>query len=183
MNSIISRLRNDQSEGRLPVFDFVSLNGMEMKQPFDAYVRFWEAISFNKEKKSPGIAAGKLEKLFTESSTKENEAGNERKPIVVLLDEIDYLVTKKQTVLYNFFDWPIRAKKANSAVQLIVIGISNTLNLPEQLHPKVQSRLGMEKCIFGAYNESDSIEILKCRLNIANEKSGVSILEIHIHAS
>lgn len=192
VNSIISRLRKERSDGKIPVFDFVSLNGMEMKHPFDAYVRLWEVISGNKEKKTPGIAAGKLEKMFTtgpetSSSSDKNKNNNNnddnnntnkpknRKAVVVLLDEIDYLVTAKQTVLYNFFDWPIRATKGTaSAAQLIVIGISNTLNLPEQLHPKVQSRLGMDRCIFGAYNEEDSIKILKSRLDIANESSGVS---------
>lgn len=27
---------------------------------------------------------------------------------VLLVDELDYLVTRKQTVLYNLFDWPTR---------------------------------------------------------------------------
>ena len=81
VNSIISRLRKERSDGKIPVFDFVSLNGMEMKHPFDAYVRLWEVISGNKEKKTPGIAAGKLEKMFTtgpetSSSSDKNKNNN-----------------------------------------------------------------------------------------------------------
>jgi len=86
---------------------------METKHPFDAYVQLWEVISGNKEKKTPRIAAGKLEKMFTTgpetSSSDKNKNNNNnddnnntnkpknRKSVVVLLDEIDYLVTAKQT--------------------------------------------------------------------------------------
>jgi Cdc6-like AAA superfamily ATPase len=36
---------------------------------------------------------------------------------VVLMDELDFLVTRKQSVLYNLFDWPTRRH-----ARLIVIG-------------------------------------------------------------
>lgn len=54
-----------------------------------------------------------------------------------MVDEFDLLVTRKQSVIYNLFDWPHRR-----AAKLIVIAIANTMNLPETLMPKVQSRLG-----------------------------------------
>jgi len=85
---------------------------------------------------------------------------------VVLLDEIDYMLTKKQTVLYNLFDWPIRGALAKSYAQLIVVGISNTLNLPERLHRRVQSRLGKERCIYSSYKAQESADILRARLGI-----------------
>lgn len=57
---------------------------------------------------------------------------------VVLMDELDWLVTKRQTVMYNFFDWPNRPHS-----QLIVIAVANTMDLPERaLSNKVSSRLG-----------------------------------------
>ena len=40
-----------------------------------------------------------------------------RRCIVVLVDELDFLVTRKQSVLYNLFDWPTRRH-----ARLIVIG-------------------------------------------------------------
>ena len=51
--------------------------------------------------------------------------------IVLLLDEIDMLVTKDQSILYNFFDWP-----RLTGAKLIVIAISNTLDLPERFDKK-----------------------------------------------
>lgn len=57
---------------------------------------------------------------------------------VVLMDELDLLVTKKQTVMYNFFEWPNRPNS-----KLVVVAIANTMDLPERiLTNKVSSRLG-----------------------------------------
>ena len=60
------------------------------------------------------------------------------------MDELDLLVTKKQTVMYNFFEWPNRPNS-----KLVVIAIANTMDLPERiLTNKVSSRLGkQESCI------------------------------------
>ena len=61
--------------------------------------------------------------------TQKDDDVAERPVTVLMLDEIDYLVTKKETLIYNFFDWPLRANRS----RLVVIGISNTLNLPGKL--------------------------------------------------
>jgi Cdc6-like AAA superfamily ATPase len=56
----------------------------------------------------------------------------------VVVDELDLLVTRKQTIMYNLFNWP-NARNSN----LIVVTIANTMDLPERYLPnKVTSRLG-----------------------------------------
>ena len=58
---------------------------------------------------------------------------------VVLMDELDLMVTAKQDVVYNFFNWP-NLPESN----LIVIAVANTHDLPERtMSAKVRSRLGM----------------------------------------
>lgn len=167
---MIAQLRHEQASGDIPPFDFVSLNGMEMQYPFDAYVRLWEAVSAYKEKRAPGAAAAMLERHFVGSGgksgkgAKAKEEGSQRPVTVVLLDEIDYLVTSKQSVLYNFFEWPRRSAANGCGARLVVVGISNTINLPERLKPAVQSRLGRERCVFKAYNVEETCNILKARL-------------------
>jgi len=44
-----------------------------------------------------------------------------------LIDELDALLTKKQQLLYNIFDWPSRPNS-----NLIIISIANTMDLPER---------------------------------------------------
>ncbi len=163
--SVIARLRKEQANGKIPEFDFVSLNGMEMRHPFEAYVKFWEMISGpSKQKCPPEVAVAKLERHFAGRGGTDEDDKNSKQIVVLLLDEIDYLVTKKQTVLYNFFDWPRRTCENGCGPRLIVVGISNTLNLPSRLKPSVQSRLGSETCGYKSYNVKDMIAILKTKI-------------------
>jgi origin recognition complex subunit 1 len=140
-----------------------------MRHPFEAYVKFWEALTGWKHVGPHEKACEKLERHFTDQ--KESGGSQDNTVSVVLLDEIDYLITDKQSVLYNFFDWPKRAAEVPNGRRLIVIGISNTLNLAEQLMPSVQSRVGSERIAFNAYNLKDTIAILKSKIKEASPVS------------
>lgn len=51
--------------------------------------------------------------------------------------QLDLLWTRKQTVMYNIFDWPTRPH-----AKLIVLAIANTMDLPERIMlNRVASRL------------------------------------------
>lgn len=166
IRSSITILESEQARGCLPAFKFIPLNGMEMRHPFEAYVKLWEAITGKKHVGSHEKACQKLEYHFT--NPKSLASDNDRSVTVVLLDEIDYLVTEKQSVLYNFFDWPKRAASVPNGRRLVVIGISNTLNLAEQLMPSVQSRVGSERIVFKAYSVSDASAILQAKISEAS---------------
>lgn len=57
---------------------------------------------------------------------------------VVLMDEFDQLMTAKQDVVYNFFNWPTLARS-----KLVVLAVANTMDLPERaMTGRVRSRLG-----------------------------------------
>ncbi|KAF6151760.1 hypothetical protein GIB67_010334 [Kingdonia uniflora] len=62
-------------------------------------------------------------------------------------------------VLYNILDWPT---KPNS--KLVVIGIANTMDLPEKLLPRISSRMGIQRLCFGPYNYHQLQEIISSRL-------------------
>lgn len=47
---------------------------------------------------------------------------------ICLVDELDYLLTKDFSVMYDFYSWP-----QTSSVPFIMIGIANTMDLPERL--------------------------------------------------
>eukprot|EP00804_Cyclotella_cryptica_P014250 CCRYP_005654-RA/>CCRYP_005654-RA protein AED:0.12 eAED:0.12 QI:84/1/1/1/0.8/0.66/6/2772/1335 len=170
VRSVIAELQQQQIIGQVPEFRFIELNGMEMRNPYDAYIKFWEAISgIKKEKLQAGEAAAALDNFFTNEDDDYGEYEDDvaSKPVtVLLLDEIDYLVTDKETVLYSFFDWPLRALQS---AKLIVVGISNTLNLPDRLSPKLSSRLGQKRVYFGAYNTEEIQAIIKKRLGMTGD--------------
>lgn len=56
---------------------------------------------------------------------------------VILMDELDQLLTSKQDVVYNFFNWPTMRDS-----QLFVIAVANRMDLPQHLAAKIRSRVG-----------------------------------------
>jgi len=131
VQAAINDLRREQSVGKLPAFDFYTLNGMEMRDPYEAYTKLWEEVSGDKMLWNPQIAASRLQAYFSRDDSFNGDKNKEDRVVVVLVDEIDYLVTKSQDVLYNLFDWPI--KSLHGARRLVIVGVSNTLNLPERM--------------------------------------------------
>ena len=78
---------------------------------------------------------------------------------VVMVDELDFLVTQKQKLLYNLFDWPSLPN-----ARLIVIGIANTMDLPERFLPKIHSRIGTFRIVFKPYTHDQILTIMKSRI-------------------
>lgn len=78
---------------------------------------------------------------------------------VILVDELDALVTKKQTLLYNLFDWPCHHNS-----RLLIIAIANTMDLPERMQVKISSRIGNNRLVYEPYNREQILTILKSRL-------------------
>ena len=165
VRAVVRDLQREQALGKIEPFEFVMLNGMEMREPLEAYVKLWEQVSGERGQCSAVVASKKLKALFSNTDVK---SGVTKKIFVVLLDELDYLVTKKQEVIYDFFDWAIRSFDPSSHTHLIVVGVSNTLNLPDRLHPRVQSRLGRERCLFKSYNVEQIIAILEAKIHQAS---------------
>ena len=171
VRAAIAKLQQEQKAGKIPKFKFISLNGIEVRHPFDIYIRFWESLTGRNHFGPHERASEWLEAYFTSRSPDHDLPQN--CATIVLLDEIDYLITSKQSVLYNLFDWPKRAAELSHGRRLIVIGISNTLNLVDQLMPSVQSRVGTERCVFKAYSLQDTTSILKSKIK---EGSPVSFM-------
>lgn len=102
---------------------------MRLTEPAQAYSTLWQELTG--QRASPAHAESLLNSYFSTPRP-------DRKTCVVVMDELDLLVTKKQTVVYNFFEWP-NLKHS----RLIVVAIANTMDLPERLLTnKVSSRLG-----------------------------------------
>ena len=92
-----------------------------------------------------------------------SSAKSDRPITVVLVDEIDFLVTKSQAVVYQLFDWPLLPHS-----KLVLIAISNTMDLPERLMPRVASRLGLARLNYLPYQKDQIRQVLTERLREAN---------------
>mmetsp|Transcript_112342 Transcript_112342/g.322974 ORF Transcript_112342/g.322974 Transcript_112342/m.322974 type:complete len:505 (-) Transcript_112342:327-1841(-) len=88
------------------------------------------------------------------------EARKPSDPVVLLLiDEIDHLVTRNQAVLYRVFAWLSLPQP-----RLVVAAISNTMDLPERLLPRVASRFGIVRVEYAPYRRDQIVQILHERL-------------------
>ena len=143
--------------------------GMKLASPFEVYPLLWEALTGQATK--PARAVELLERRFAaapavygKSKVEARQVGGgaaakkalggmgahkRRAPaekVVLVLDELDYLVTSKQSVIYNLFEWATRGSS-----HMVVVGISNTMDLPERLLPRVESRLNIRRVNFLPY--------------------------------
>ncbi len=88
-----------------------------------------------------------------------NALDDEKRVVVIMLDEVDKLVRKGDDVLYNLSR--VNSDLLRSRVSLI--GISNDLKFTEFLDPRVRSSLGEDEIIFPPYNAEQIKEILDQR--------------------
>lgn len=141
-------------------FDFCEINCLKLLAPNSAYEKLWEFLSGIKV--TPSNAALLLEEYFSRDTADDN-----RKPLVVLMDELDQIVTKSQSVMYNFFNWPTYQNS-----KLIIIAVANTMDLPERmLTNKIASRLGLKRIPFVGYTFQQLGEIIRNRLQMLKEQN------------
>jgi archaeal cell division control protein 6 len=117
-------------------------------------------LNLTKEKQIPltGLAIGEVI-----SRISDNIKFNKKK-VVLVLDEIDYLVRLSgDDILYAF----TRSGERLSPGFLALVGISNDLKFKEGLDPRVLSSLGEEELVFPPYTVDELREILTERAKVA----------------
>ncbi|KAF2638046.1 origin recognition complex subunit 1 [Massarina eburnea CBS 473.64] len=151
VREVVAQLHASVQSEELDDFIFVEINGMKVTDPHQSYSLLWEAL--RGDRVSPSHALELLEREFSTPSPR-------RVPCVVLMDELDQLVTKNQSVMYNFFNWPgLRHSR------LIVLAVANTMDLPERtLSNKISSRLGLTRITFPGYTHDQLMQIIQSRL-------------------
>lgn len=124
-----------------------------------------ESLPLDEDKKIPGtgLSIGTvLDRIF-------NAIKTDKTHLVLVLDEIDYLVnTYGDDVLYQF----TRAGENVEPGFLTIVGISNDLKFKDELDPRVLSSLGEEELVFPPYTTDELRAILTARAKLAF-KAGV----------
>ncbi|CEP61671.1 origin recognition complex subunit 1 LALA0_S03e08174g [Lachancea lanzarotensis] len=157
VREVVKELLQSVEQNELPNFQYAEVNGLKMIKPTDSYEVLWNKISG--ERLTSGAAMESLEFYFNKVPK------SKKRPILVLLDELDALVTKSQDVMYNFFNWTTYAN-----AKLIVVAVANTMDLPErQLGNKVSSRIGFTRIMFTGYTHEELKIIINLRLKGLNE--------------
>ncbi|GFZ49562.1 Origin recognition complex subunit 1 [Saitozyma sp. JCM 24511] len=156
VHAVVKELKRKAEDGELPPFSYVEINGLKIPSPQHAYTVLWEAISGARGVSTKTALRG-LEGHFNRKTT--GVRGPRGHTFVVLMDELDQLLTAKQDVVYNFFNWPTMRDS-----QMFVIAVANRMDLPQHLAAKIKSRLGLQTLLFQPYDRTNLIEIVQSRL-------------------
>jgi origin recognition complex subunit 1 len=145
-----------------------------MRNPKDAYVALWKAVSG--ESLGVKAALARLQGFFSDTTSSKSGSrlssskADSEEPIpttICLVDEIDFLMIKSDEILYHLFEWP---QSTASKGRLIVIGVANMMDLPDHFSSRVSSRLksGLDRMVFAAYTYEHINQILATRLGDLN---------------
>ncbi|KAK2721968.1 cell division control protein 6 homolog [Artemia franciscana] len=107
-----------------------------------------------------------LEELFTSKG----------KMLLVILDELDQLSSKYQSTLYSLFEYP-----ALEGSRLVLVGISNALDLTDRLLPRLQAKLMAKSrpqlLNFAPYTKQQLVTIINERLSEACTESNEVVIK------
>lgn len=129
----------------------VYVNCTSMKSSASIYARICEELNLNLRRKGEKDYIQTLEKFWSENKIM----------TLIMLDEMDQLESRKQSVLYRIFEWP---SKPNS--KLVLIGIANALDLTDRILPRLQAHIKLRPILmhFPPYSKQQIVHILTERL-------------------
>jgi Cdc6-like AAA superfamily ATPase len=156
VKTVLAQLVSDHENEVIncPGFHICFVNAMSLPSPKDIYAQVWKIVGKHTKKKVSKRDQPKAVQKFILAPNAQ------KKYTIIVIDELDFANTKEQDVIYQFMDWP---QKGGS--RLAVIGISNTVNFPEQLKEKIANRMQTtERIIFKTYTPQQIEEILRKRL-------------------
>lgn len=100
------------------------------------------------------------------------------KMVLLVLDEIDELIEKRQSVLYTIFEWPTLPKS-----KIILIGIANSLDLTNRALKRLQTQsiaVKPQLMHFSPYTRDQIIDIFKNRLKAAGVLDVFPVTTLHL---
>ncbi|MDG6898313.1 MAG: orc1/cdc6 family replication initiation protein [Nitrososphaerota archaeon] len=170
---VLSRLK---AEANTPNLVVAYVNTRLANTEYRTLAEFARFLDLPIEKQIPftGLSIGEVVARTFESI----KAG--KKQVVLVLDEIDYLVKEfGDSVLYEF----TRSGERLAPGFLALVGISNDLRFKEALEPRVLSSLSEEELVFPPYTVEELRAILKERATSAFRKGAASEAAINLVAA
>jgi len=172
-NYVLSKLK---AEANNPNLVLAYVNTRLADGEYRTLADFARSLNLKKEKQIPltGLAIGEVIDRISD-----NIKSNKKK-VVLVLDEIDYLVKLfGDDILYAF----TRSGEKLSPGFLALVGISNDLKFKDSLDPRVLSSLSEEELVFPPYTVDELREILTERAREAFRPSVASPAAINLCAA
>lgn len=128
---------------------FGFINAMTLRKPEDIYRHVWQSLQGAVHRGRAPNFAEKIAELLP----------NLQKTHILVVDEVDFLLTRNQDIFYNLFEWTSAA-----TTRLALIVIANTMDFPERLAPKINSRMGSNRLVFKPYTQNEIRDVIQDRL-------------------
>ena len=149
VKEVMKELAKDQLDAEIPEFDFYEVNCLRYDTPKEIFVDMWYQMA---GEKLNSIAAQKaLNDVFTNDPP--------HSYIILLVDEVDVLLTTLQNELYCLLEWAGMPRS-----YFIIICIANLMDLDQRLKPKLASRFGKSSVKFYPYKASELQDIINSRV-------------------
>ncbi|EFN69054.1 Cell division control protein 6-like protein [Camponotus floridanus] len=150
--SLFKIMRQSDLKSKLKI---VYINCTSMKSAAAIYAKIIQELAITSATKSGKNGKAIIERYLT----------SKKSMLLLVLDEIDQLESKKQSVLYSIFEWP-----SISNSKLILIGIANALDLTDRILPRLQARCELKPMLmhFAPYTKQQISDIISSRLNQVN---------------
>jgi len=170
---VLGRLKTEATTPNLTV---AYVNTRLSNTEYRTLAEFAKFIDLPIDKQIPftGLSIGEVIERISE------RVRSERKHVILVLDEIDYLVkTFGDGILYEF----TRSSERLSPGFLSLVGISNDLKFKDELDPRVLSSLSEEELVFPPYTVEELREILTERARLAFKPAAASPSAINLCAA
>lgn len=95
------------------------------------------------------------------ATTEKHFQSSRHKPVLLILDEIDQLMDKKQTILYTIFEWPTKFSS-----KLMLISIANALDFTDRMLSRLNAVVDLKPKLmhFQPYTKQQICDIFNDRL-------------------
>ncbi|KAF9963519.1 AAA ATPase, partial [Mortierella alpina] len=161
LNEILRDMEPEMEEAEHKIKTVV-INCMTIKDPRFVYSKLLEEMGTAVESKDKDWVIKTLESLVLKSTKKIM--------YVVVLDEIDQLLTKDQDVLYKLFEWSSMERS-----KLTLIGIANALDMTDRFLPRLKAKNCEPQLLnFNPYQVAEIRSIIMDRLFSLEGEKGQS---------
>ncbi|KAA8901358.1 hypothetical protein TRICI_006080 [Trichomonascus ciferrii] len=175
---VLGQVSNELASRDCPI-RVANLNCMVVDRPHLIFARIYRHLA----RGGPPVARGELDMSSDDDEEEESTVSSSSKTIqslerlllnpknrtrhVVVLDELDHVVTRDQEVLFRIFHWAF-ARSSN----LILVGIANALDLTDRFLPRLRANsLTPQTLAFGPYSAAEIAHIIETRLRSLNNSS------------
>ena len=140
-------------------YKYIFINCMVLKSSIAIYREVAKQLCPKKEVKTERDALKVIEASIQSSG----------EMILLVLDEVDQLETKDQSVLYTVFEWPALERS-----RLVLCGIANSLDLTDRVLPRLQVSPAYKPSLlhYPPYSKQQIMDILTARLQEGAGREG-----------